>query len=319
MVVIARTFVYDVSNTVRPRLVCHGADTVIHLVDSNTIAYTAVAARKVYIIRRDLTTGAESRIVQLHADPNATTTAWTSDGSLEVYATYGSPGANGRKPVRVHLWSNGADHLLYTTDTPTVGGAEGRWGDRPIVKFSPDHTYVAISDSAFALYGSKVRIFSVAARRQKFVIESSASGGVWIANDRFVWASRLLMQWTPAGGAKVLRSESWFVPSSSSDLRWLAGTILTDPSKPRVRMVSVGSSKTFLTRGLASSPGLVTPTVVWYAEERALASGGPIATWPNGNVHAFDLKNATDQLVIFRAGEKPMIPNGNTMCCSTEG
>jgi hypothetical protein len=76
---------------------------------------------------------------------------------------------------------------------------------------------------------------------------------------------------------------------------------------------------TFLTRGLASSPGFVTPTVVWYAEDRALANGGPIATWPDGNVHAFDLKNATDQLVVFRAGEKPMIPNGNTLRCSTEG
>ena len=304
MVVIASQFVYDIANAVHPRLICRGANTEIRLLDGNAIAYPTVVGGHVVIVKRNLTTGAESSIAQLRVDPQLYLSGanWTSDGSLEVYATYGSPGVNGRKPVQVHLWSKGADHVLYTTDTPTVGGAEGRWGDRPIVRFSPDHAYVAISDSAFALYGTKVRIFSVADRRQRFVTVSSASGGTWIANNRFVWASRLLMQWTPAGGAKALRSESWFIPSSSSDIRWLVGTLLTNPSKPRVLMVSVGSSKTFLTRGLASSPGFVTPTVVWYAEERALANGGPIATWPDGNVHAFDLKNATDQLVVFRAG-----------------
>ena len=72
-------------------------------------------------------------------------------------------------------------------------------------------------------------------------------------------------------------------------------------------------------RDLASSPGFVTPTVVWYAEERTIANAGPIATWPNGNVHAFDVNSATDQLVVLLAREKPMIPNGDTMCCATEG
>jgi hypothetical protein len=321
MVVIAGQFVYDVASVVHPRLICRGANTDIRLLGANDIAYSKVVSGHVVIVKRNLTTGAESAVAQLRADPQTYLygPSWASNGSLEVYATYGSTAANGRKAVLVHLWANGADHVLYTTDTPTVGGAEGRWGDRPIVKFSPDHRYVAISDSAFAMYGSKVRIFSVADHRQRFVTESSASGGTWISNDRFVWASRLLMQWTPAGGATVLRSESWFVPSTSSDWRWLAGTLLTDPSKPHVRMVSVGGSRVFLTRGLASSPGFVTPTVVWYAEERPVAGGGVVATWPDGNVHAFDLRNATDQLVVFRTGEKPMIPNGNTLCCSTEG
>src|ERR1700730_12584806 len=35
MVVIGRTFVYDVADTINPRLVCRGEETVVQLVDSN--------------------------------------------------------------------------------------------------------------------------------------------------------------------------------------------------------------------------------------------------------------------------------------------
>src|SRR6266576_943295 len=42
MVVIARTFVYDVADPLHPRLACRGANTVIHLLERNAIAYTTV-------------------------------------------------------------------------------------------------------------------------------------------------------------------------------------------------------------------------------------------------------------------------------------
>ena len=322
MSVIGGMLVYDVADPVHPRLVCRSANTFIRLLDGNAIAYTTVVAEHVVIVRRDLTTGVESRIAQLRTDALPYSANWTSDGSLEVYATYGAAGANGRMPVQVHLWSNGADAVLYTTDAPTVGGAEGRWSVLPLVKFSPDHANVAISDSAFALYGSNLRIFSVADRRQLLVSAGAPSGGTWIANDRFAWAtvSGSLMHWTPTGGAKVLRSEWWYGASSSSDGRWLAGTIFTrlgvdhyDTSNLRILIVPVGGGVTFTT-GLGSSPGFVTPTVVWYAEE-APKSDASDPTWPNGTVHAFDVTNGTDQVVRFRAGEAPV----ELVCCAPRG
>ena len=322
MVVVSRLFVYDVADPVHPRLVCRGADTVIQMVDSNAIAYTKVVGGKVFIIRRDLSSGAESRIARLHGNPDLTSTAWTFDGALEVYGT-SVPSANGRGLVSVHLWSKGADHVLYKLDAGP-GGLESRWSSRGILEFSPDRKYLAISDFPFFIYGTNLRIFSVADRTQKIRIGGSSSGGTWIANDRFAWSTLSgspgsLKQWTPAGGVKVLRSGAWYGAASSSDGRWLAGTLLTDPSKPRVLMSSVGSSKTFLTRGLASAPGFVTPTVLWYAEERVIAdSGGYVGPAPDGNVHAFDLANGTDHLVVFRAGEKPVAFGGNTVCCSIE-
>ena len=329
MTVVSGQFIYDVSDPINPRLVCRGANTYVRLLDGNAIAYTTVAADHLVIVRRDLTTGAESRSAQLRAASPPYSASWTSDGSLEVYATYGAADVNLRVPVQVHVWSNGVDHVLYTTDGPIGGGVEGRWGALPIVKFSPDHAYVAIFDSAFALYGSNVRIFSIADRLQTFVNGTAASGGTWVANDRFAWAtvSGSLMQWTPTEGAKLLRSEHWYGPTSSSDGLWLAGTLLTETyaeptgysTKPSIVIATAGGGQTFTT-GLGSGPEFVTATVVWYAEERLQPEMLPFsATWPNGTIHAFSVTKGSDQIVNFRVGEEPKVANGSTVCCTTRG
>jgi hypothetical protein len=314
MAVVAGQFVYDVSDPIHPRLVCRTSNTYFHLLDGNAIAYTTIAARKVVIVRRDLTTGAESRIGQLPADPHGAK-SWTSDGSLEVYSTF-VPLANNRALVSVHLWANGTDHVLYKIETGP-GGLESRWSPLPIVEISPDHAYIAINDFTFAIYGNKVRIFSVADRRQLFVTAGSGTGGTWIATDRFVWASGSLMEWTPTGGAKVLRSENWYGPTSTVEGGWMAGTFFTklgadriDTSKPRVSIVPIGTGRTFRT-GLGSAPTFVTTTVVWYAEEAPGSGYDP--TEPNGVIHSLDLASGLDQVVQFRVGEKPI----GTLCCTT--
>src|SRR5207244_13588424 len=101
------------------------------------------------------------------------------------------------------------------------------WGPRCIEAFSADSAYLAISDLPFYVYGGIVRIFSVAVQQQKVVIKGTSTGGTWIGNDRFVWASGSLMQWTPSAGAALLRSEYWYGVTGSSDGTWLAGTFLT--------------------------------------------------------------------------------------------
>ena len=71
MAVVAGTLVYDVADPIHPRLVCRGANTVVHLLDSKAIAYTKVADGHVVIVRRDIATGVESQVAQLRtkADP----------------------------------------------------------------------------------------------------------------------------------------------------------------------------------------------------------------------------------------------------------
>jgi hypothetical protein len=321
LAIVARAFLYDVSDPIHPRLICRANNTGMDLLDNNTIGYTTVIGKHVVIIRRDLTTGAEFRGAQLHMAPNPQywfSATWTWDGSLEAYGT-SVPGNGGPYPVLIHLWSNGEDHVLYTVQG-VPGGIESRWAGRPILGFSPDRAYLAISDFGFVLYNNRIRVFSVADRNQKLVATTASSGGTWIANDRFVWATATglaasghLMEWTPAGGAKVLRSEPWFGATSSSDGRWLAGTLATDLSAPRVFIVPLGTGRTFRT-SLASSPGFVTPTVVWYAEEKRNPSGYD-PTSPDGVVHALDVANLTDKVVIFQTAEAPRDPSGDLICC----
>src|SRR5438046_10377176 len=59
MSVVAGAFVYDVADPVRPRLVCRSANTVIHLLDGNDIAYTAVVDVHDVIVRSEQATDAE--------------------------------------------------------------------------------------------------------------------------------------------------------------------------------------------------------------------------------------------------------------------
>src|SRR5258706_8846431 len=328
MVVIARAFVYDVADPLHPRLVCRGASTVIHLLDRNAIVYTTVVAGQVFVVRHDLTSGSESRIGQLRADPNDGTPVWTSDGSLEVYPT-AVPRANSRWLEQIHLWSNGADHILYEFEAGP-GGFAGRWSAHFVLEFSPDQKFIAISDTNYSPQNYEVRIFSVVDLQQKLSAGTqglAAAGGTWVANDRFVWAagSGALMQWTPATGATVLRSERWFTPTSSPDGRWLAGTLLTDDANPRTLIVPVAGGSNFTTAP-GSSPGFVTPPMYWYPGEGPDTSGTyqclePCAhpTVPDGTVRAFDVVSGSDRLISFRTGEAPKTPEGYTVCCLTNG
>src|SRR5205814_9710087 len=102
MAVVAGQFVYDVADPIRPRLVCRGANTVMRLLDAKTIAYTTVAGGHVVNMRRDLSTGPESRIAQLPLEPRPYhygVPRRTWDGAPEIYDTYGPARAHGPCPV----------------------------------------------------------------------------------------------------------------------------------------------------------------------------------------------------------------------------
>jgi hypothetical protein len=325
MAVIADRVLYDVSDPIRPRLVCRSANTLMHLLGGNAVAYTRVAGGQTYVVRRDLTTGAESQLARLPADPLSypigAYAAWASDGSLEAYATSSGTDANGKFQVQLHLWSSGADHVLYTVDRFPMG-FESRWSPFGVVEFSPDYAYLAFSPVLDAM-----RIFSVADQRQVLVMPTRAAGGTWVANNRFVWAVDQdlstpsgVIQWTPAAGATILRPDYWYGPSSSTDGKWLAATEpfrlsnQSDPAYPRVVIASVGGATLFESR-LGSNPGFVTPTVVWYAEEGPCTQACIGPTSPNGTIHAFDVSSGSDRTFRFRVGEEPLDESGTSFCC----
>jgi hypothetical protein len=321
MVVVAGQFLYDVTDPVHPILTCRAENTYLRLLGGNAIGYTTVVTGTATVaVRRDLTTGAVTSIGDLRISPQPyyyAAASWTSDGLFEVYATSSPASANGLWKVQVHLWAYGADHVLYTIDAGP-GGLESRWAAHSTLEFSPDHTYVAVSDSNFSLLAKNVRIFSLADQRQVFVTATSAFGGTWTADDRFIWAtgSGLVMQWTRSGGATAFRSERWFGPTSSPGGQWMAATLLTDADSPHVVLVAADGGRTHIT-GPGSSPGFVSSTKVWYAEEAPCPSSNQCAadpTAPTRIVRAYDLSDGSDQVVVFRAGEEPGL-NGFLFCC----
>jgi len=73
--------------------------------------------------------------------------------------------------------------------------------------------------------------------------------------------------------------------------------------------------------GLGSSPGFVSPTVVWYVGEKLCNPDtdqcGADPTVPDGTVHAYDLVARTDQIVQFATGDSPMAGGLIFLCCTT--
>jgi len=320
MVVIAGVLLYDVTNPTEPRVICRAQNTFMQLIAGNAIVYTkGIAAGKAAIIRQDLATGSESQVAVLPSNPNGAK-SWTPDGSLEIYAGKGTKINDYTWSVPVHLWSNGADHVIYST-TAGVGGIESRWSVVPVVEFSPTRAYIAISDSLFSITSGQVRIFSIADRRG-VVVGGTAHGGTWASDDRFVWATGdgTFMQWTPAGGVSAYRSEKWFGPTRSAGAQWVAGTLLADYSDPHVLIAPAAGGAAIKTR-LGSAPGFVTPTVVWYIGEKlcdaATDQCGADPTVPDGTVHAYNLATRSDQLVFFTAGEHPLAGGQIFSCCTT--
>src|ERR1051326_3081927 len=159
MVVVAGRYLYDVTNPVSRLMVCTASNTYIQLAGATKLAYTVpISGGKTRIVWRDLLTGVNTNAALLPATPNGAKD-WTFDG-MEVYAGPGKPLDIDSELVPIHLVANGTDHILYSI-TSGSGGWESRWSPYPILDFSPNHTYVAISDSRFAITSSGLRIFSV--------------------------------------------------------------------------------------------------------------------------------------------------------------
>ena len=312
MAVIGERFVYDVSDPLKPRLICRATNSEVHVVSKTAVAYTTTIDGRVVVVRRDLASHADTVVGSLPVDPSANPfgvhTAWESDASMEVYMTYGPQGINGTNTSHIHLWSMGTDHLLFDVHFPSTG-FEDPYSPMGLWVFSPDQAYVAVG----ALFDWHLRIFSTADAHQ--VIDAGASrsglyGGTWLGNNRFVWAAESLMQWTPAGGISQFRSERWYQPVSSADGTWFTGTDISDRSNPRVKIISADGAKTF-DAGRGSSAGFVGPTVVWYSSQ------APFAPNPAGTYHAFDVKIGTDTAFHFKAGEEPT-DSGISWCCGPE-
>ena len=60
MAVIGERFVYDVSDPIRPRLICSATNSEVHVVSKTAVAYTTTIDGRVVVVRRDLASHADT-------------------------------------------------------------------------------------------------------------------------------------------------------------------------------------------------------------------------------------------------------------------
>jgi hypothetical protein len=314
------TILYDVTDPLSPRAVCHIANTVVHIFTGTSFEYL--------VPNSDGTTS-----VMLHAlGSNNESVAATLRADL-YHVSYGWTGGVAWVPgidQLAYLAGGGADaEGLGVTDvwlaTPTgrtrissysVAGKDtfGRPGFSPItLDFSPDGAYLAAG--WYVARSGPVRVFRTGDRADvsprmpaDFRFAFWAKTGLTL----YLVTGGGVSEWTPGGAVTPLAgTAAWILgPSLSPDGGQVAFTIVTSTRDVRAYTYDFRTaSSRLLVDQPRSSAMFVKSGWVWEVEERpCVAASGAVCmdpTAPDGKVLAVDLSTGHESPVTFAAAEAP--------------
>ncbi|OLD50384.1 MAG: hypothetical protein AUI42_03545 [Actinobacteria bacterium 13_1_40CM_2_65_8] len=312
----ANQLLYDVTNPVRPRLLCKIANTSAHLFTGDTFEYLKpVSANETDVMLHSLGSGNES-----HAGTfpfYVTSASWLPDQSVMAYtlprsADEGYPNGG----VDVYLYAQRKTGLLFTYRTG-IGDCICRFGLPPeVLAVSPDGQYVA----AGHLTGKGSQPIAVYRVSDRALVTTLDPGVMWAFWDRsghrlFLdrFGSDTAQSWTPEAGVSALNGAgAWsYLPGLSPDGNQIAYTAYVNPSEqsqPRIYVYDLKAATTHLVvEQLRTQILFVKDGWVWYLEERACTAsdGCPGATMPTGRVYAMNLSAGTEQEVSWAFGDDP--------------
>ena len=312
----AEQLLYDVTDPVRPRLLCKITNTSAHLFTGDTFEYLKpVSANETDVMLHSLGSGNESHAGKFPF--YATSGSWLPDQSVMAYmlphsANEGFPTGG----VDVYLYAHRQTGLLFTYRSG-IGDCICRFGLPPeVLAISPDGQYVAAGHLTGK--GSEpIAVYRVSDRTLVITLDPSVMWAFWDRTGHRLFLDRFgadaAQSWTPeAGVSGVTGAGAWsYLPGLSPDGNRVGYTAYASPndqSQPRVYVYDLKAATTrMLIDQLRSQVLFVKDGWVWYLDERvcAPADGCPGATMPSGKVYAMNLSTGTEQEVNWGFGEDP--------------
>jgi hypothetical protein len=309
---------YDVTDPVRPRLLCTIANTSAHLFTGDTFEYLKpVSATETDVMLHALGSGNESHAGKFPF--YVTSGSWLADQSVMAYTMPQAPD-NANYPsggMQVWLYAQRRTALLYTYRTG-IGDCICRFGlPSQVLAVSPDGQYVVAG--RLAGKGSEpLAIYRVSDRTKVTSLDPSILGAFWDRTGHRLFltsfAPTAAQSWTPEVGVSSLTgAAAWsFFPGVSPDGSKVAYTAYPDPSNqvdPRVYLYDVKAATTRVLVDQSRTQGIfVKDGWVWTLDERTCLpsdSCGPIATTPSGRVYAMDLSTGAEKEIVWGFGDDP--------------
>lgn len=309
----AKDLLYDVTDPVRPRLLCTITNSSAHLFTGDTFEYLKpVSANQTDVMLHSLGSGNES-----HAGSfpfYATSGSWLADGSVMTYSV--RPDVS-QQTMQVWLYAQRTNALLYSYQIG-IGDCVCRFGlPPPVDSVSPDGEYIVAG--WIAGKGSEpFAVYRVADRTRVASLDTSVFNAVWDRTGHRLLLSRFGMpaqSWTPEAGVSSLTGAGiWsFLLNLSPDGTQSAYTAYADPDflKPRVYVYDiVGGTTRMLVDQPRSQILFVKDHWVWYLEEMPCTANCAGSTTPSGKVFAMELSTGVERLVSFAANDDPISQGG---------
>lgn len=309
--------IYDVSDPVRPQLVCRWMNTDAHLDSADSFSYLRAAPNgETAVVLHPMALGGESVIgsIPLAAPSWGGYVGWTPDGK-EAATAVQTNDSDGFQRIHIWLYTQGSSTELYSFLQPLTD-CICRFGlPRPLLDFSADGQYL-VSGWPIGKGAAPAAVWRVANPARVATLDVSESVATWDRTGHRLFVSGMSgsRMWTPEGGFAVLHgAKQWPVePGVAPGGSQVAYTAYIDngtPTSLRVWTYDAPSGTTrILIDSLRSEAVFVKSGWVWYLEEATcdpMACGAPWGTQPTSSVYAMDLSNGVERSVYFMPGQSP--------------
>lgn len=311
---------YDVSNPIRPRLLCTISNTSAHLFTGDTFEWLKpISANETDVVLHSLGSGNDSLAGTFPF--SVTSGSWLPDRSVMAYTLPVAPD-DANYPAggtAVYLFAHQQTGPLFTYRNG-IGDCLCRFGLPPeVLAISPDGQYVVAGHLAGKLF-EPLAVYRVADRTRVATLDSSVMSAFWDRSGHRLFldwfGTNATQAWTPeAGVSSVPGASAWtYLPGQSPDGGQVAYTAYADPNvttQPRVYVYDLKAGTTrMLVDKLRTQALFVKDGWVWYLEEAQCdpqVCGAPWGTQPTGKVFAMQLSAGTEAEVSFAPGENPIV------------
>ena len=325
--VVVGSAIYEVTDATHPKLLCHFANTQVHLFTLDTFAYIRPGATKSDIVLHSMSSGHDSAVASVPLPwlgEFGNPVAFTPDGNVAASWDTRYAGAGGTDPtIHVTLFAQNKAEELVTFPMPVADCASRcRFGlPPPVLALSPDGAYLAVGwpvDMPPPNWGAvPVSIYTVGDRKLLKTFDTGYNYAFWApAGHRLLLGGQQAAAvWTPESGlAELQGAAGWAVePNRSPDGNQVAFTGYQPTDDPQAIRVfaydSIAEKTSMLTNRLRSEVVFVKAGWVWYRQEQLCAvsdsqcgSGG---SRPTDVVYAMDLGTRVETTVAFAAGQSP--------------